>query len=656
MYLKHRLLNSNKNRNLKTYQNYTRILRRCILHAQKIDNTRYILQSNNKCKAAWDIIKNNSTDSDNNAEITSIIDDQCTYTNADIIANKFNDFFINMTNKPNLPNSQKHIDYKHTITDISNTIFLTPTDEDTVCRIINSLNSTNSTGYDDINTNILKRCSKYISYPLAHIINLSLFQGVFPARLKFSIVKPLYKKGDKNDMNNYRPITLIPVISKIFERIMYDKLHSFILKHSILKEEQFGFRKNKSTTLACFSLVKMITSSLNKKRPMASVFLDMSKAFDFVDHKLLLFKLNCYGIRGNALQWIESYLNNRQQCVEISRHTLSENKTHRSAYRQNSCGVPQGSILGPFLFLLYINDLPNVTPYSCILYADDTTLSIELTDDNITKYEKEINDTLNKIIEWLNDNNLHVNISKTKLIQFQTYNSKRQRLEIRYANNAVEEVESATFLGITLDKYCNWKVHIDKLCTKLQRFVFVLNRITRVAGINAALYAYHGYVASVLRYGIIIWGNSVVTINAFRAQKKCIRSMTKAQPLQSCVPIFKKLRILPLPSLYIFELCIFVRKNLALFQVRNDVVIRKSRDIHKLCVPPQRIKLFSNNVYCMAIQIYNKLPNIFKSLNITTFKNKLFNFLLQKCYYSTNEFLNERFDSKFKLDDDLPPD
>lgn len=206
------------------------ILRRCILHAQKIDNTRYILQSNNKCKAAWDIIKKNSTDVDNNVEITCIKINQDTYTHADIIANKFNDFFINMTNKPKSLDSKTHINYKHTITDISDSIYLTPTNEDSVYKIINSLNSTNSTGYDDINTKILKLCSRYLSRPLTHIINLSLFQGLFPTRLKFSIVKPLYKKGDKNDMNNYRPITLIPVISKIFERVMYDKLHSFIIK------------------------------------------------------------------------------------------------------------------------------------------------------------------------------------------------------------------------------------------------------------------------------------------------------------------------------------------------------------------------------------------------------------------------------------------
>lgn len=246
---------------------------------------------------------------------------------------------------------------------------------------------------------------------------------------------------------------------------------------------------------------------------------------------------------------------------------------------------------------------------------------------------------------------LHVNIDKTKLIQFQPYNSTRHQLDIKYADNAIEEVESATFLGVTLDKYCNWKVHIEKLCTKVQRFVFVLNRITRVVGINAALNAYHGYVASILRYGIIIWGNSVDFIKAFRAQKKCIRSMTKAHPLQSCVPIFKELKILPLPSLYIFELCIFVHKNVALFQFCNDVYVRKTRNIYKICAPQQRIQLFSNNVYCMAIKIYNKLSNVFKTLNFVTFKKKLFNFLLQKSYYSTTEFLNEKIVSKLKLDD-----
>jgi hypothetical protein len=194
-------------------------------------------------------------------------------------------------------------------------IYLTPASHDEIQRIIISLKNANSVGYDDISTNILKMCSKNISVPLTHIINLSLENGIFPDRLKLSIVKPLYKKGDEHDINNYRPITLIPVIAKIFEKIMAKRILSFIEKNNIINENQFGFQEGKSTTLACFNLVKKVTEGINNKIPNVALFLDMSKAFDCVNHKILLQKASDYGLRGKANSWLTSYLVNRYQCT-----------------------------------------------------------------------------------------------------------------------------------------------------------------------------------------------------------------------------------------------------------------------------------------------------------------------------------------------------
>ena len=342
-----------------------------------------------------------------------------------------------------------------------------------------------------------------------------------------------------------------------------------------------------------------------------------------------------YGIRGNALKWLESYLRHRQQCVEISGQTGNQKLTYRSQYRENNCGVPQGTILGPLLFLLYVNDLPSVTYHKCILYADDTTLSIINENDDIIEYQNEINMTLNKIITWLEHNNLHININKTKMIQFQTYNSKRPRLKVQYGNETIEEVDYAKFLGIKIDKYCNWKSHIDDLCKRIDKFVFALYRLTRVASVNAALCAYHGYVSSILRYGIIIWGyfGWAYKISCFELRKNAYAQFVERTHWTGVFNI----------HLHIFEICIYVHQIKHAFELYNDVVSRPSRKVHMLNVPRRRIKLFSNNVYCMSITVYNKLPDDFKTLSLRTFKCKLFNFLLSKCYYSSEDFMNEKF-------------
>lgn len=232
------------------------------------------------------------------------------------ICNQFNNCFIELTQNIDKNNHDvSNIDIDNNM----NTIFLTPVNEIDIIQIIHSLNNTNSTGNDEVTTKIIKLSTKIIACPLSYLINLSFKEGVFPSKLKESIIKPLFKKGNCSDMGNYRPITLNPIFAKIFEKAMHDKIHSFISKCNIIVERQFGFRKNCSTTLACFSLVKLITEALDKKMSALSVFLDMSKAFDFVSYERLLYKLERYGIRGKAHDWLRSYLSDRQQKTVISR-------------------------------------------------------------------------------------------------------------------------------------------------------------------------------------------------------------------------------------------------------------------------------------------------------------------------------------------------
>ncbi|KAL0861481.1 hypothetical protein ABMA27_009011 [Loxostege sticticalis] len=630
---------NNKKHNNMLYTTYTKILKKCIQKSHQINNYKYILTSKNKCKASWDIVKSNIilTNSPKN-DIKQIKKNDITYNRPCDIAELFNNFYIDLTCESNINSSTNPIN-ENPIRNVESSMFLTPINEIDVKNIIKSLRNTNSTGYDDINTKILKICADFMSCPLSHIINLSFEQGIFPNRLKTSVIKPIYKKGDPNEMGNYRPITLVPILSKVFEKAMLQRLDSFLSKNNILDQSQFGFRKGSSTTHACFSLVKKITESLNNKEAVVGIFLDMSKAFDFVCHSRLLCKLQHYGIRGKPHEWLQSYLSERNQYTVIAKIINNKMITAQSSSRINDSGVPQGSILGPLLFLLYINDLPQAISHECILFADDTTLVIRCKDQ--TLLESAASHDLGNVIEWLERNKLKPNVDKTGIIHFRPYNSVDACIKIEHNSTLIKQSNSTMFLGVIIDKNLNWKEHIDRVCIKLDKFVFALRRLRLVASQDTALSAYHGYVSSVLRYGLILWGNSVDMERAFKVQKKCIRALCGAGYIDHCTPLFKQLRILPLPCQYILDICMFIKKNPHLFPLHDTVIEKKnSRDIYKLYIPSQRLKLYSNNVYCHAIKIYNKLPIEVRALSMCKFDYTLTNWLLEKCFYSTKDFLD----------------
>lgn len=414
--------------------------------------------------------------------------------------------------------------------------------------------------------------------------------------------------------------------------------------NKVLCPEQFGFRDKKSTTHAGFEFIKYITESINGGTPVATLFLDMTKAFDFVNHSKLLIKLERYGIRGRAHDWIRSYLTNRVQCTEINRLTLANNTAVKQVFRSqpkvNHTGVPQGSILGPLLFIIYINDLPNATRHKVVMFADDTTIMVKC--DNSLTFNQDINNSLYDIINWMDINDLKINISKTKFMQIQSYNSNRLPMTVEYENEKVEEASSIKFLGFTLDKHLHWKDHIEQVCNRLNRFVFALRRLRDTVSVEAALTAYHGYVSSVLRYGLILWGNSVDVERVLIIQKKCIRVICNAWSDDSCVPLFKKLHILPLPCLYIKEICIFVDTHRHLFKKRAEVLDRQTRQtiMNLLFKPRVRKMIYGKNVFNMCIVIYNKLPKDIKLLKGNSFKSKLTAWLLDKCFYSVKKYLD----------------
>ena len=240
-----------------------------------------------------------------------------------------------------------------------------------VRNIIKNLSSKDSSGPDGLSTKLVKTISSKILYPLTVCINQSLFTGIFPDKLKMAKVVPLFKKGSKDDFSHYRPVSLLPSFSKIFERIVYNQLYTHLTNNDILFSSQHGFKRGHSTETAAIEFVEYLKLELDKGHNPLSVFIDLSKAFDTLNHRILLRKLSYYGVNNIEIKWFENYLQNRLQYVHY--------EDHDSDFLPILTGVPQGSILGPLLFTIYINDINTISDFfKIICFADDTTLSVSL--------------------------------------------------------------------------------------------------------------------------------------------------------------------------------------------------------------------------------------------------------------------------------------
>lgn len=624
------------------YKQYEKLLKKTIYKSKKLQYIRQMKSSKNLTKTMWQIIKQRTNKVSKTCrqniklKINKVlVEDPIT------VSNEFNNFFASVGGTADDEATQPQ--GRPVLNPTNNTLYLRPVDPREVNTIIRELKNKRSFGIDELPPTLIKNCADELTLPYVLMINQSFSQGVFPLMLKKSLIKPILKKGDITDPCNYRPIALLPTSSKIFETAMAKRLNSFCEKYNIFNDSQHGFRRNRSTTLAVYKFIQEILNTLNIKKYAIGVFLDLSKAYDKVLYKILLNKLYGIGVRGITHDWFASYLNNRDQQVEIENCDFNSGiiKNFRSDPKTMKSSIPQGSVLGCILFLIYINDLPQVLNTLCVLFADDISAVIKCT--NVIDLNNKLDSTLNEIVKWLTDHNLEINFTKTKLVQFRPH--QKTPLNINYSLNNVQIdcVNDFKLLGLHIDEHVNWKTHVQNLKSKLSRFTYALNELKKGTNLQTAITAYYAYAHSLLRYGVLLWGNSTDANDVFILQKRCIRILMNIDNTVSCRQHFIEQKILTLTSIYILETCIFVRNNTHFFRRVKDNHTRllNTRHRERLAPPQSRLVLHSNGPHVMCVKIYNNIPiDIKNEHNYIKFNKQLKSYLTTKCFYSLKEFFD----------------
>ena len=538
-----RFLKNRNERNYNIYKKYKNKLNHLIKIAKKDYFENQFIKYKNNVKMTWQTINQVLQRIKSKGRLPDTFREKnkdVSFSDPVVITNRFNEYFVSVG--PNLAKKSPKDDTttfkKYLKGNYKESMFAEPITEYEIITEIDQLKSNKGAGHDEFNAKLIQTIKPEISKPLTHIFNLTFQSGLIPDSLKIALVTPIYKANENFLFENYRPISVLTCFSKLLERLMYKRLISFINKQRILSKHQFGFRKNHSTDHAIIELSDNITKAMDEDKYTIGIFLDLSKAFDTVNHQILLNKLEHYGIRGLCLKWFESDLHGRTQIVKFG--------DHRSNKMSLTTGVPQGSILGPLLFLLYINDIENSSDIlSLVLYADDTNAFHS--DKCLQTLANTMQDEMNKVTEWLNANKLSINTSKTKFIIFESKTKKYgTKINLKINNNIIQQAAFVKFLGVIIDEKLTWKNHISFVHKKTIEAAALIAKLRHYTNKNTLKLIYYALVYPYLTHGNLIWGNTYQTKlqKILNVQKKIVRLISFKSYLEHSNPLFHNLKML----------------------------------------------------------------------------------------------------------------
>ena len=467
-------------------------------------NHRLIKECGNDHKAFWKTMKR-ILPGEKSAVSTKINTGHSIIADKRLIANAFNKFFVGTASRlleklPSLPSFSTVPQDVNSGPELQRTAFkFEDVSEDFVKNQLRGLKAGKAVGLDKIPARLLIDAADIVVRPLTDIINCSLRSGTVPLDLKSARVIPLFKKGKMDDMDNYRPISILPTVSKLLERAVHTQFYQYLREHNILSPYQCGFRKCHSTEFAALSFADTVRRNMDQGMLTGAVFIDFRKAFDTVNHDLLIQKLSSLGVLDKELAWFNDYLKDRIQVLDFQ-GVSSDPETI-------GCGVPQGSILGPLLFILHVNDLPNVVNRcSVLMYADDTVLYYAAP--NVETLQEMLNKELRSIERWLFRNSLFLNVTKTEAMVFGTFPrlSNIESFNISVNGSPINRVYQFKYLGVVFDENLSWNDHVKYVLAKAGKRVGMLGRLRYCITGHSANIIYTSMIRPIIEYCNTVWG------------------------------------------------------------------------------------------------------------------------------------------------------
>ena len=620
------------------YKDYLKIFKRVTSAAQSAYYKEKFDTRVNSVKQLWINLNQISSlcRSKTSTKIDKLIYNNEAFTDPTDICNKLNSYFcsIGTTLVQSLSQCGQTDFKKFCPPPNKDSMFCSPVTPDEIVKIIHNFPNNKAPGSDHISSKILKEICECIVTPLTHLFNLSFETGIVPDLLKIAKVVPIYKKGEKYLPDNYRPISLLSIFEKILEKLMYRRLADFLDKNKTLYEFQFGFRKNYSTSRAVMEVLDNIYQHSDNDEITMGIYCDLKKAFDTVNHSILLQKLSIYGIRGNVLKWFTSYLSNRSQ------YTVLLDKESQLEFV--TCGVPQGSVLGPLLFLIYVNDIQYaVTNATIKLFADDTNLFIHNRDP--IQLFSIANTCMAQLFEWFTVNRLSLNLEKTYYSIFGAKHKDMNGLSLYINGRPIQKVDCCKYLGILIDSDLKWKDHINYIYNKLIKFVSIFYRIRSKLSPEVLRMVYFAFVHSHLLYGIEVYANT--TLNHLSKiivlNNKLLRILQHKTIRTHNVELYQNYFTLPVQLLHNYQILIFMHNYVhhrtklpAVFSdylAENKLIhnynTRQKDDFHTHAVKTETGK---RAIKYKGSTLWNNLPVDIKNIQSShTFKYKLKNYLLQ---------------------------